>query len=332
MGIWSPPSLADGPSRICPGHAPVLLGEMADTFTPQTPTQATPYLALVIGIVAIAWSAIFVRWAPIPGPASAFYRMLVAGVLLWPYLLLRHRDTLRMPRRALWMAMLGGVFFAGDLACYNTAVLHTSAANAVLLSNNAPIVVGVLSWVVLRRAPRPMFWLGLAIAASGSLLIVSRDLVQGASFGRADFLAIATSVFFGGYLMVTEHVRNQVASLALLGLSLSSSMVCLGLFDLMLGISMKVPHDGKVWAGLLGMGIVSQLIGYFALTYALGHLPATVTSVTLLAQAPVTALLAFVMLAEKYSWLQAAGALLVLAGIFTVNLQNTSQAQMLNGD
>ena len=286
----------------------------------------------MIGVVAIAWSAIFVRWAPIPGPASAFYRILIAGALLWPYLLLRHRDTLRMSQRSLWMAMLGGVFFAGDLACYNTAVLHTSAANAVLLSTNAPIVVGVLSWVVLGRAPRPMFWLGLAIATSGSLLIVSRDLVQGASFGRADFLAIATSIFFGGYLMVTEHVRNQVASLALLGISLFSSMVCLGLFDVVLSISMKVPHDGKVWAGLLGMGIISQLIGYFALTYALGHLPATITSVTLLAQAPVTALLAFLLLAEKYSWLQAAGALLVLAGIFTVNLQNTSQTQMLNGE
>jgi drug/metabolite transporter (DMT)-like permease len=290
------------------------------------------YLALVIGIVAIAWSAIFIRWAPIPGPASAFYRLLIAGVLLWPYLLLRHRHTLRITRRSFWMAMLGGLFFAGDLGCYNTAVLHTSAANAVLLSTNAPIVVGVLSWVLLGRAPRPIFWLGLAIATSGSLLIVSRDLAQGASFGRADFLAIATSVFFGGYLMVTEHVRNQVASLALLGISLFSSMLCLGLFDVLLGISMSVPHDAKIWSGLLGMGIISQLIGYFALTYALGHLPATVTSVTLLAQAPVTALLAFILLAEKYSWLQAAGALLVLAGIFTVNLQNTSQVQMLNGE
>jgi drug/metabolite transporter (DMT)-like permease len=298
----------------------------------KAPVNGRAYAALVIGIIAIAWSAIFIRWAPIPGPASAFYRMLIAGVLLWPYLLTRQRGALRMSRRSFWIAMLGGAFFAGDLACYNTAVLHTSAANAVLLSTNAPIVVGVLSWIVLGRAPRPVFWLGLAIATSGSLLIVSRDLMQGASFGRADMLAIATSFFFGGYLMVTEHVRNQVASLALLGISLFASMLCLGLFDLVFGISMKVPHDARIWAGLLGMGIVSQLIGYFALTYALGHLPATVMSVTLLAQAPVTALLAFVLLAERYSWLQAAGALLVLAGILVVNLQSTSQFQMLNGE
>jgi hypothetical protein len=31
------------------------------------------YLALIAGILCIAWSAIFVRWTDIPGPASAFY-------------------------------------------------------------------------------------------------------------------------------------------------------------------------------------------------------------------------------------------------------------------
>src|SRR5580658_8953669 len=43
-----------------------------------------PYLALVAGIVCIGWSAIFVRWTDMPGPASAFYRMLIPAVVLLP--------------------------------------------------------------------------------------------------------------------------------------------------------------------------------------------------------------------------------------------------------
>src|SRR4029077_4082649 len=35
-----------------------------------------PYLALLAGMACIAWSAIFVRWTDMPGPASAFYRLL----------------------------------------------------------------------------------------------------------------------------------------------------------------------------------------------------------------------------------------------------------------
>ena len=42
------------------------------------------------------------------------------------------------------------------------------------------------------------------------------------------------------------------------------------------------PHIvGQSW-----LGLVSQLGGYLALTYALGHLPATITSVSLLTQGP----------------------------------------------
>ena len=37
------------------------------------------YLALAAAIAGIAWSAIFVRWAGISGPASAFYRVLEEG-------------------------------------------------------------------------------------------------------------------------------------------------------------------------------------------------------------------------------------------------------------
>jgi drug/metabolite transporter (DMT)-like permease len=295
-------------------------------------SRGKAYIALTVGIVSVAWSAIFIRWAPIPGPASAFYRMLIPAILLWPYLLMRRRRSLRVSRRSLHLALLGGFFFAGDLACYNTAVLHTSAANAVLLSTNAPVVVGLLSWLVLRKAPRPIFWLGLVIATSGSLLIIATDLKQGVHFGNGDFLATATSFFFAAYLLITERVRNDVESIVLLGISLLSTMIFLGLFDLLFRVPLHVPADGKIWAGLLGMGIVSQLIGYFALTYALGHLPATITSVTLLAQAPLTGLLAWLLLGERYSWLQAAGALLVLAGIFVVNLQNASSPQMLAGE
>jgi hypothetical protein len=102
------------------------------------------YLALVAGIVCIAWSAIFVRWTDIPGLASAFYRMLIPAVVLLPTFLFERGGT-RLNGRMLWVIALGGLFFALDLALYNTSILKTTAANATLLGNNTPIVVGLLS-------------------------------------------------------------------------------------------------------------------------------------------------------------------------------------------
>jgi drug/metabolite transporter (DMT)-like permease len=75
----------------------------------------------------------------------------------------------------------------------------------------------------------------------------------------------------------------------------------------------------RTWMALLGLGLISQLGAYLGLAYALGHLPATVTSVGLLAQVPLTALLAVPLLGEPLTGPYLAGGALVLAGIYVVN-------------
>ena len=69
-----------------------------------------------------------------PGPASAFYRMLIPAVVLAPTFFFRRSEN-RVNRRAVAIITLGGIFFALDLAFYNTSILQTSAANATLLGN-----------------------------------------------------------------------------------------------------------------------------------------------------------------------------------------------------
>jgi uncharacterized membrane protein len=137
-----------------------------ETKGKETPRVLPAYLALIAGIVCIAWSAIFVRWTNIPGPASAFYRMLVPAVILLPTAIF-DRNSTALSRRMLWIIALGGVFFALDPALYNTAILKTSAANATLLGNNTPIAVGLISWLVFRKKPGSAFWWGLLLAVGG---------------------------------------------------------------------------------------------------------------------------------------------------------------------
>lgn len=271
------------------------------------------YLALVVGIVCIAWSAIFVRWTDIPGPASAFYRMLIPAVVLVPTFLF-DREKTRLNGRTLGIIALGGLFFALDLALYNSSILITSAANATLLGNNTPIVVGLLSWLVLRKRPTAAFWLGLLMALSGSGVILWSDLGKHLRFGLGDVMALGAAACFAVYLLATERVRTSTSTLGFLRPAMISSTVALLIINVLLGISLQVPHGRTLWA-VLGLGLVSQLGGYLALTYALGHLPATITSVSLLTQGPLTAVLAAILLSEPVTMTQIIGGLLVLCGV-----------------
>jgi len=271
------------------------------------------YLALLGGVMCIAWSAIFVRWTDIPGPASAFYRMLIPAVaLLSTFLFDRKREPLGL--RNLGIIALGGLFFAFDLALYNTSILRTSAANATLLGNNTPIFVGLLTWLVFRRRPPRAFWLGLLMAIAGAVVILWADLTHHTRIGIGDLMALAASACFAVYLMVTEKIRSSTGTLAFLRLAMISSTLALLLMNLAMRISLSVPHGRTIWA-LLGLGLVSQLGGYLFLTYALGHLPATITSISLLTQGPLTAAMAAVLLGEPLSLAQVLGGLLVLAGV-----------------
>jgi drug/metabolite transporter (DMT)-like permease len=271
------------------------------------------YLALLAGVICISWSAIFVRWTDIPGVASAFYRMLVPAVLLLPT---HFADRNRTPvsARTLLIIAFGGLFFALDLAFYNTSILKTSAANATLLGNQTPIFVGLLTWLVFRKRPATGFWLGLLLAFLGTLVIVWADLGKLARLGVGDMMSLAAAAYFAVYLMVTERLRTSIGTLTFLRLAMVSSTLALLVFNLALGVSLRVPHGRTLWA-VLGLGLISQLGGYLALTFALGHLPATITSATLLAQGPITALLAAVFLSEPVTWPQIWGGALVLLGV-----------------
>src|SRR5687767_15802358 len=98
------------------------------------------YAGLAAAIVAIAWSAIFVRWAGIPGSASAFYRVLIAACVLLPWRAMHTpagaaRQT--PTRRSYILAVAAGACFALDLAFFNTAVMRSSAATTSVLASNA---------------------------------------------------------------------------------------------------------------------------------------------------------------------------------------------------
>jgi drug/metabolite transporter (DMT)-like permease len=275
-----------------------------------------PYLALVAGILCISWSALFVRWTDMPGPASAFYRLLIPTVVMLPTWFFDRSP--RVSFKTLLIIAVGGIFFGLDLAFYNTSILKTSAANATLLGNNTPIFVGLFAWVIFRQRPILSFWLGLLLALCGAGVIVSADLSRHVTLGSGDVMAVAAAACFAVYLMATERVRTTTSTTAFLRLAMISSTLFLLAVNLMLRVPLRIPPGRSIWS-LLGLGLISQLGGYLALTYALGHLPATVTSVTLLSQGPLTAVMAAVLLGEPLSAAQIIGGALVLVGIFLAN-------------
>src|SRR5207247_1007707 len=122
------------------------------------------YAAVALGMFGIGFSPIFVRWSGVSGSTSAFYRMALAQLVFMPWYIARRPHLPPVDRRAMWAAVSAGALFGADLAFFNSAIMRTSAANAVLLGGNAPIFVAFGAWVLFGERPTRRFWTGFALS------------------------------------------------------------------------------------------------------------------------------------------------------------------------
>ncbi|MFW5706277.1 MAG: DMT family transporter [Bacteroidota bacterium] len=278
------------------------------------------WFALIFGILCIGFSAIFVKLADVPGSVSTFYRLLFATIAILPIWFYR---GIKMPaRKDIFLIFAGSLFFAIDLWMWNTAIPLTSAATATLLANNAPVWLGLITVVVLRKSLPGRFWFGLVVAIIGLNILIGLQSWRTMDFNKGDMLALLAGFFYALYLIYTMEVRKRVNTVTFMSLSLLFMVAMMFLATWLMGHSFA-GYSGKTWLSLSGLGLISHFGGWLCINYALGHIKGTNVSVTLLAQSVVTAIFGIIILGELLSVQQIAGGIIILTGIYIVNRRNT---------
>ena len=286
--------------------------------TIETRRQLSAYLTLVLGLVALGFSAIFVRLAAVPGSVASFYRIAIGLLVLTiPFLQMRCGKPLP-PWSAIRIALLGGLFFAIDLIFWATGVVLSGATNPTLMSNTAPLWVGLGSLIIFREKLPAKFWLGLIVAMLGAILVLGLDALQSFDLGLGTLFGLISGVFYGGYFIITQRGRAKLDALSYFWFSVLGAVVLLFFINLSLGNALS-GYSNETYLALIGLGVVSQGLGWLAINYAQGHLPATIVSPTLLGQPVLTGLIAGPVLGEFLAPLQIAGGVAVLAGVYIVH-------------
>lgn len=276
------------------------------------------YLALGVGVLALSFSAMFVRWADAPGPITAFYRMFFSIFMLAPFVLAGATRKSSIGSRNVVFPLLAGVFTALDLALWTTALSYTTASNATLLGNTAPLWVALGTWLILKQKLSSTFWRGLAVTLAGAVLIMGTDFILHPRFGIGDVMAIFTGFFYGGYYLFTEKSRTHFDPVAHIWVVGAGASLTLFVVNLVMHNSLG-GFDTRTWIVFLSTALVSQLIGYMAMAYALGHLPASIVAPTMVLQPVVTTILAIPLLGEVPNIWQGLGGMVALIGIYMVN-------------
>lgn len=276
-------------------------------------TNAKPRLALAFGILCISIFPILVKLRLTPGLISAFYRMAIAFSLLLPYVLITKKFKLP-EKKYLLLAILCGVLFASDVAVWNIAIQESSATQASLLTNLSPLWVGIISYVFLKTKPATNFWIGTTVALFGMAMLVGFKFFIELDFDNAFILAVLSGIFYSIYLLVSKKALSQMDVLSFMTISLLASTVYLAIVC----IWMNEPFSGfsdMGWYVLLIQAVVCQLMAWLSISFATQHMRPTRVSLSLLGQAVITSILAWLFLDEKITLNMIIGGLILLLGI-----------------
>lgn len=275
--------------------------------------NAKPKLALAIGIVCISVFPILVKLQLTGGLISAFYRMAIAGALLLPYVIVSKK--FKLPKTSiLILAVLCGLLFASDVAVWNISIQGSSATQATLLTNLSPVWVGVGSFLFLKNKPATNFWIGTVIAIFGMITLVGFEFFLNLNFNAAFLLAILSGILYAVYMLVSKNVLSEMDVLSFMMVTLITSTIFLGIVCLIL----NEPFSGfsnAGWLVLFIQGVVCQLIAWLLISYATQNMRATRISLSLLGQAVLATILAWVFLDEKITFQMIVGGLILLLGI-----------------
>jgi len=274
-------------------------------------------LLFLAGMVCTTSAPIFMRLSEIGPIATGAWRMtlalpLLALLLHWE----RKREAQRPPlsRADFWLIVLGGLFFAGDLAFWNTSVMLTSVASASFLANSTPLLVVLGAWLLLKERPSGLFLAGLAIGVIGSAVMMSESFAMSPGNFAGDILAIVSAAFYAGYLLAVARARKNASTMMLMAISSIACVAALWAAALCLETQLA-PTTANGWLVLIGNALLTHVAGQTLIALSLGYVSANFSALILLVGPVIPTLAAWLLFGEMLSAMQILGAAGIVAGL-----------------
>ncbi|MCW2945947.1 MAG: hypothetical protein JWR24_2664 [Actinoallomurus sp.] len=231
--------------------------------------------------------------------------------------------------RSTGLGVLAAICLAVHFATFMSSAKLTSVAMATDLVATQPIWQALMS-VAQGQHLSHRVWIGLAVSVIGAAAASGVDIQSGGHALIGDLLALTGAVAQAGYTALSEHARTGLSTPLY---SAMSSFVCaIGL--LVACLATRTPlmgFDRNTEIALIGLLIFPQLLGLGSLNFALGRGSATTTSVLLLLESPVAAVIAWLWMGQAPEVSTLPGLLLIIVGAGVVVSSSTAQSESLTG-
>ena len=280
------------------------------------------YLAVLLATACWGTSGIWVEFiveaSGISALPLAFWRDLATFLVLFVGLLVLHPSSLRIEKRDLkWLVGLGGSLGIFHVF-WNLGVLLNGPAVATVQQAAMPAIVAIVAALIWREPLTVPKILAIILTFVGTVLVSDLDVLGRADLTLSGFLVgLGIPITYAGWNLFGKRVRGDYNPATTLTYGFGFGALVLLPFQFFRPQPWPVSGEAALWfAGLIGVATVLAFISY---TFALGRLQASVASILAMAEIPIVAVYAYVLLGDAMSPDQIVGALLVIAGVLMLS-------------
>ncbi len=288
---------------------------MMEESNADSPQKLANY-AILIAVVAVSFSAIFIKLSDAHPFVIAAYRMGITSLILLPLVVAKYLPEIRQIERNELIFMIGiGMILALHFGSWIASLDETSVASSVILVTSHPIFVAIVSHYIFREKLQIIGYTGIIIAFTGIIILTAGDYELGGSNLRGDILALIGSIAAGTYILGGRRARRSVSLIPYVFIVYSICTLCLLAACFVVSAPLS-PLPLREYGLFVLMAIVPTILGHTFYNYALKYVKAQIVSVSLLGEPIGSSILAYILLSEPAPRLTIIGGCLILPGIY----------------
>ncbi len=247
-------------------------------------TVINPITVILTGACMISFSAVWVTLADVPPMASAFYRVFFGALFLGLTMLITG-EKLKQIKDNIVPSIVCGIFFGLDLYFWHTSIGYIGPGLSTIISNFQVFLMAICGALFFKERLSFRFVFSMPLAIGGLFLIIGVNWAELPDDYRAGiYYGLLTALVYALFMLTLRTIKTEDGSrFGPLFIISAITAAFLGTVMVMSDVSFAIPSI-KSGVSLVCLGLMSQMVGWFFISWAIPQLPPSVTGLALLLQ------------------------------------------------
>lgn len=285
-------------------------------------------LLYIIGIIAISFSSIFVRWSNAEVSIVAMYRLYLTNLLMLPLAWKYRGEMLSLTSRQWRGLLLSGAMLGLHFLLWMSSLRLTTVASSTVILTLEPILVMLGSFLLFGvKINRPML-IGMGVALVGSVAIGSGDFKLSGTALQGDLLSLLGTIAVAVHMLVGKQLLKNMSAFVYNFWVFFTAATMLAGYNAVRGFAFT-GYAPREWGIYLLLAIVPTLFGHYLFNWLMKFISASAVSMAVLGEPVFASLLAWLLLKESLTGVQLVAGVAILGGvwIFIRYGKETSEAE-----